>query len=323
MPLDPRCQALLGELTSPDQPSFSHMTVAEARRSLAQMAALQAIGAEPVARIEDRVIPGPEPEEEAAAKSIPLRLYAPSVAGSRDGALPILLFFHGGGWTLGDLETDDPLCRSLTNRAGCLTISVGYRLAPEHRFPEPLEDCLAAARWVEEHAAAFGGDPARIAVAGESAGANLAAAVALAARDQGGPRVVHQLLICPVTDAACNTDSYRDYGEGHLLTRSDMRWFWGHYLARPEDGSHPYASPLRAPDLHGLPGATVITAECDPLRDEGEAFGARLAQAGVPARVERFPGMIHGFVNLGAMLPPGRDALELAARALREAFAAR
>lgn len=317
MPLDPRCQALLGELTAPGQPSFSHMTVAEARGSLAQMAAIQAIAAEPVARIEDRVIPGPEEEE-----SIPLRVYTPSAPfASRAGALPILLFFHGGGWTLGDLETDDPLCRSLTNRVGCLTISVGYRLAPEHRFPEPLEDCLTAARWVEEHAASLGGDPARIAVAGESSGANLAAAVALAARDQGGPRIAHQLLICPATDAASSTDSYREYGEGYLLTRSDMRWFWGHYLARPEDGSHPYASPLRAPDLRGLPGATVITAECDPLRDEGEAFGARLAQAGVPARVERFAGMIHGFVNLGALLPPGIEALELAARALREAFA--
>jgi acetyl esterase len=234
----------------------------------------------------------------------------------------VLVYFHGGGWVIGDIDTHDNTCRELTNAAGCVVVSVDYRLAPEHKFPAPLEDCYAATAWVAEHAANLGADPARLAVGGDSAGGNLAAAVCLLARERGRRTIVHQLLIYPVTDHDYFTASYRDNAEGYLLTREAMEWFWNHYLRTPADGKDPLASPLRSNNLSGLPPATVITAEFDPLRDEGEAYGHRLRGAGVEATVTRYDGMIHGFFGLGAVLAQGKKAMEEAAERLRLRFAA-
>jgi len=235
----------------------------------------------------------------------------------------VLVYLHGGGWVLCSIETHDPTCRELANGAGCVVVSVGYRLAPEHRFPAPAEDCYAALEWVARNTASLGGDPARIALGGDSAGGNLTAAVTLMARDRGGPRLVHQLLVYPVLDHAFDTDSYRENADGLLLTRDMMRSFWASYLAREEDGRHPYASPLRASDLAGLPPAHVITAEYDPLRDEGEAYARRLAAAGVPCVQRRYDGMIHGFFGFTQMVDRARDAVADAARELRRGFGAR
>src|SRR5213078_1916119 len=205
-------------------------------------------------------------------------------------------------------------------RVGCLVVSVDYRLAPEHRFPAAPEDCYAATRWLAEHAGSLGGDKGRIAVGGDSAGGNLAAVVALMARDRGGPKLAFQLLVYPATDTDFETRSYRENSEGYFLTRADMVWFWNHYAPRDEDRRNPYAAPLRAASLRGLPPALVITAEFDPLRDEGEAYGARLRDAGNQVLVKRYPGMIHGFFGMGTLLTQARTATKEAAGALRAAF---
>jgi acetyl esterase len=232
----------------------------------------------------------------------------------------MLVYFHGGGWVIGSLDTHDNSCRTLANSTGAIVVSIDYRLAPEHKFPAPLEDCYAAASWVVANAASLGGDAERVAIGGDSAGGNLTAAVALMARDKGGPRFTHQLLVYPVTDAACDTRSYVENAEGYFLTKVSMLWFWNHYLRERLDGENPYASPLRAEDLKGLPPATVLTAEYDPLRDEGEQYGARLKEAGVPTRITRYDGMIHGFFGMGDVLPQAKDAMREAAAALRQSF---
>jgi acetyl esterase len=264
-----------------------------------------------VARVEVRRIPGP-------AGEIPVRLYHPRPSGS----LPLLVFLHGGGFVVCDLDTHDPLCRLLANAVDCAVLSVDYRLAPEAKFPAAPEDCYAATRWAAENARALGADPSRIAVAGDSAGGNLAAVVAQLARDRSGPRLAHQLLIYPVTNHAFDTPSYRENAEGYFLTRAMMQWFWNHYLERPEQGRDPRASPLLAKELSGVAPATVITAEFDPLRDEGEAYAERLRVAGVPVELQRYDGMFHGFFAMTEMLDTARDAMEHARERLRAAFAA-
>ena len=240
-------------------------------------------------------MPGP-------AGDIPVRVYRPSTG----GPLPLLVYFFGGGWTLGSIDTSDGICRSLANSAGCLVVTAGYRLAPEHRFPAAVDDCYAATAWIALHATDFGADPARIAVGGDSAGGNLAAAVALLARDRGGPRLAGQLLVYPNTD--------------YLFNHHSVAWYWQHYLATPDDGRNPLASPLRADDLGGLPPALVVTAEYDPLRDQGEEYGHRLADAGVPAVVSRYPGTVHGFFAMAGTVDAGRAAIAEAAGALRGWF---
>jgi acetyl esterase len=247
-----------------------------------------------------------------------VRIYWPS----ETPGLPILVYFHGGGWVLCNLDTHDETCRSLAKQASCIVVSVDYRLAPEHRFPAAVEDCHAATKWVAENARSLGGDASRLAIGGDSAGGNLTASVALLARERGGPSLAHQLMIYPVTDARFDTQSYRDNGEGMFLTTNAMRWFWEQYLPTPADGANPHASPLRAEDLRGLPPATVITAEMDPLRDEGEAYGRRLGEAGVPVEVRRYDGVIHGFFGMTLVLEKARDATSYAANRLRESFAA-
>ncbi len=269
-----------------------------------------ALGPPPsVGRIEDRTIPGPKG---------PLRIRITAPEGP--GPWPVLVYYHGGGWVIGSIETHDGLCRELTNAAGLMVVSVDYRLAPEHPFPAGVEDAYAVASWVAEHAAEIGADPRWVAVGGDSAGGNLATVTALKARDEGGPRLDFQLLLYPITDYDFETPSYRKNRKGYLLTRKEMVWFWYQYLATPEHCTQPYAAPLRAPDLTGLPPALIITAGYDPLRDEGEAYARRLEQAGVPVRLTRYPGMIHGFLRRTALLDQGRVALAEIADEIRRSY---
>ena len=306
MPLDPRAQAFLNQLSAaggwPDPRTIS---IEERRRNLELFIQSQRRETEPVAVIEDRLIPGPSGQ-------VPIRIYTPQ--GSRP--FPVLVYFHGGAFAAGSIATEDSICRSLTNSALCMVVSVEYRLAPEHKFPAAPEDCYATTRWVAENATTVGVDPIRIAVGGTSAGGNLAAVVALMARDRGGPSLVYQLLMYACLDSACDTTSMRENEEGYMLTRDAIVLAWELYLPSNTDGDNPYASPLRVTGLHGLPPALVVTAEYDPLRDEGEAYAARLREAGVPVKCTRYEGMLHGG------LPPemGNEAWQEAAAALRTAF---
>jgi len=227
-----------------------------------------------------------------------------------------VVFFHGGGWVVGTLDTYDPLCRALAAATPAVVVSVDYRLAPEHRWPAAVEDAYAATLWASHNAAALGGAQHRLAVAGDSAGGNLAAVVALGARDLGGPAIAFQLLVYPVLDAAADTASWREYADGFYLTADGMRWYWDHYLGGA-DGRAPDASPLRAAFVGGLPPALVIGAECDILRDEGEAYAARLAEAGIDARASRHAGVVHGFFRWRAVTGAAETALQEAATALR------
>ena len=232
----------------------------------------------------------------------------------------MLIGIHGGGWVLGDLETEDASCRGLANRGRCIVVSVEYRRAPEARFPAPLNDCYATLVWVAGHAREIGGDSSRIAVDGTSAGGNLSAAVALKARDEDGPALCHQALFTPVIDCDIEAKSYRECGNDYFLTRGSMIYFWDHYIGPEGDPAHPYASVLRAEDFSGLAPATIITAEYDPLRDEGEAYGAALAAAGVDVRVSRYDGMIHGFNLQPGKFDDGRRALNEAGDRLKLHF---
>ncbi|GAA4883094.1 alpha/beta hydrolase [Saccharopolyspora cebuensis] len=267
-----------------------------------------------VKRVEDLRIPGP------AGNEIPVRIYWPDVPGA---ALPVVVYFHGGGWVLGDLETHDGAARALANAAAAIVLSVDYRLAPEHRFPAAVEDAYAATQWAAEHAAELDGDPSRLAVAGDSAGGNLAAVVAqLAARDSG-PDLAFQLLIYPVTDHDFGTESYLDSADDCVLTAEHMVWFWDHYAPDVADRDDPVASPLRAPDLAGLPPAHVVVAERDPLCSEGLRYAQRLRQAGVPTTVQHCPGLFHGFLGAVDALEPAAAAVDAAHRALADALAER
>ncbi len=308
MPLDPQARALIEQSAAAGLPPYPTLAPTDARRVMELRTAMTTGDPPPVARVEDRRMPGPG--------GLLLRLYTPD----GPGPLPVLVYFHGGGFVLGSVDTHDHLCRALANAAGCLVASVDYRLAPEHRFPAAVEDSYAATCWVAANAASLGADPTRVAVGGDSAGGNLAAVVALLARDQGSPTLCHQLLLYPVTDYSFDTPSYRENASGFMLGRADMEWYWSHYLATEVDGLHPHASPLRAEDLRGLPPALVITAEFDPLRDEGEAYAERLREAGVRTTLTRYEGMIHGFVRMAPALDQGKRALAQIGGALREAF---
>jgi len=309
VPLHPAIQAMLA--AEVPGPPLDAMPINEARVLREGMMLQRPRRDEPVARVEDWMIPG-------SGLGIPARVYTPS---GKVGPHPILVFFHGGGWVFGTLETHGDICRTLCHRSGSLVVSVDYRRAPEHRFPAALEDCCAAVRWCAGHAAEIGGDPTRLAVAGDSAGGNLAAAVALRGRDNGGPTLALQVLIYPVTNCAFDTASYHQYASGYGLTRDMMRYFWKSYLSRPADANHPAASPLQAADLAGLPPALVLTAQYDVLRDEGEAYAARLAQASVPVRCTRYLEMNHGFVQLGALCEPALQGLMEIAESVRTSFA--
>jgi acetyl esterase len=246
-----------------------------------------------------------------------VRIYTPN----GQGPFPLLLWFHGGGWVLGSVKTHDATCRRLAGQAGCCVVSVDYRLAPEAKFPAAVEDCYAATRWAAKNAALLHADPRKIAVGGESAGGNLAASVALLARDQGDPSLVQQVLVYPVIERNFGTPSYRDNGQGYWLTRETMEWFWGLYLRDEADATDPRAAPILARSLAGLPPALVITAEFDPLRDEGEAYAQRLADAGVPTARTRYNGLIHGFFGRPTEIDKAKEAVAQVASALKAAFA--
>jgi acetyl esterase len=293
-----------------DAPPLESLTVEQARVGAEAFAAFGAGEKEEVARIDDRFLPG-------LVGDIPVRVYVPE----GPQPLPTVAYFHGGGWVIMGIETHDWTCRRLANASGAIVVNVDYRLAPEHRYPAALDDCMAVTTWLAEHAGALGGDPDRLAVAGDSAGGNLAAAVALASRTEGGPRLSAQALVYPVTDAACATPSFVQNAEGYLLAASTMRWFWQQYLGPDGDPDDGYASVLRAPDLSGLPPTLIITAEFDPLRDEGEAYGEHLREAGVDATVHRYDGMIHGFVGLPEITEDATTAMTEIGDFLRRALA--
>jgi len=304
VPVDPQIQTVLDQMESIGFPGLSALPVEQARQALALMGSARAEGAEEVARVEEVAVPGP-------AGTIPARVYSPEA----DETPPVVVYYHGGGWVLGGLESHEGTCRALANAAGAVVISVDYRLAPEHPFPAAVDDAWAALRWIADHAGDLGGDPSRLAVAGDSAGGNLAAVVALLARDAGSPALRGQLLVYPATDATMASNSIQANGEGFFLTKADMEWFYGHYA--PERPSDWRLSPLSAEDLTGLPPALVLTAEYDPLRDEGEAYGARLAASGVPVEVVRKDGLIHGFFGMVADVDEARAAMDHAGATVR------
>jgi acetyl esterase len=307
MPLDPQLQAQRELRARDGEPPLYELTLEQARA--ADLAAIRAAGGSPrpLHEVTDRTLRGPGGE-------LPVRMYRPGAG----RPLPALLYFFGGGWALGSIDTSDVICRALAAETGCLVVTVGYRLAPEHPFPAAVEDCHAALRWVAANAAALGADPARLAVGGDSAGGNLAAAVTLLARADGDLALAAQLLVYPNTDQLADDASLRAADDPWLFNRHSVAWYARHYLARPEDAAHPLASPLRAADLTGLPPALVITAEYDPLRDQGEAYARRLADAGVPVELSRYPGMAHGFFAMAGTVDAARTAHLQAARHLRE-----
>jgi acetyl esterase len=309
MPLDPQAKMLMDQLAALNGPKLSTLTAADARRVTAGSFKLPPERVEKVFKVEDRKIPGPGGE-------IPIRVYTPQ--GS--GPFPVLVFFHGGGWVICDLDSHDAPCRILTNKVGCVVVSVDYRLAPEHKFPAGVEDCFAATKWVAQHAKELNVDANRLAIGGDSAGGNLSAVIAQLARDAGGPKIAFQLLIYPATEAELDTYSHKTFTD-YFLTKDDIVWFWGQYLRGPADRKDPRVAPALTKNLKGLPPALIITAELDPLRDEGEAYGEKLRAAGVPVTVSRYEGMIHGFLSMFDVLDKGKLALEESAAALRKALA--
>ena len=307
MALYPIAKMILEQMEAAGAPQMSTLTPEEARVST-DVSSLAGIP-EAVASVEERHIPGP-------AGDIPIRIYTPQ----GQGPFPALIYYHGGGWVIGNLDVVDVPCRQLANRTGCVVISVDYRLAPEHPFPAPAEDAYAAVEWVAANGDEIDVDSSKIAVSGDSAGGNLAAVVCLMAKDKGGPKISYQILFYPVTEHSYETKSYQENADGYFLTKDSMVWFWNHYLQQEEDGKNPYASPLLAEDVSGLPPALVVTAEYDPLRDEGEAYAKKLLDAGVGVTLKRYEGLIHGFIWMTGALPQGIEAIELAAEELKAVF---
>jgi acetyl esterase len=306
--LDPAVRALLDD-ADPDAPPLAAMALDELRAAIAGMQDWQGPATE-VAAVEDRTVPGPD-------GPVPVRIYRARA----DGPRPLVLFTHGGGWMTGSLDIVDRPARLLACATGGVLVSVGYRLAPEHRFPRGLEDAYAALEWVAGAAEELGADPAFTVVAGDSSGGNFAAALALLARDRGGPRIDHQLLVYPVLDRDFTTPSYETYADGYFLTRAAMELFWASYLESETDAASPYAAPLRAADLAGLPPATLLVCEPDPLCSEGEAYADRLAAAGVPVTLTRFPDLVHGAFWMAGVTPRARTFVLTAGHAVRVAYA--
>ena len=316
MPLDPEAAQMLeamGASTSIDPFSMTPEQWRAAFDAPLGSAGGEEVPVTEVARVENRTIPGP-------AGEIPVRIYTPATPAGA-GPKPGLVYFHGGGWVLCGLDSHDGTCRDLAAGTDCVVVSVDYRLAPEAPFPAAPEDCYAATRWVEAEAKALGIDANRLAVGGDSAGGNLATVVSMLCQERGGPKLVHQLLVYPVTDHNLDTPSYIENGEGYFLSKAMMGWFWHHYLASEKDGANPLASPLRAASLSGLPPATVFTAEFDPLRDEGRAYASKLEADGVPVAYTNYPGVFHGFFGMAHQIPRARQAMEDACAALRSAYA--
>jgi acetyl esterase len=321
MPLEAKAQAYVDRMAAlaaaadPPRPPLDQIPPSVFRETLNRLLETLDGPAEPVAKIEDREIPGP-------GGLIPVRVYTPE----GQGPCPVLVYFRGGGWVAGTPETHDGVCRALANAANCVVVAVSYRLAPENKFPAAVEDCYAATRWVAENASAINGDATRVAVGGDSVGGGLTAVVALMARDRGGPFLAYQLIVYPVTNYDLTTPSYLEEAcnaPGMGNTRDTMIYFWRQYLNDEADGRNPYASPLRAEDLSGLPPALVITAQYDVLRDEGQAYAARLHDAGVLVTLSNYETSRHGFFSMGTLSDHTQAAREEVATALRSAFATR
>ena len=306
MPVDPQIAQLLAQAAETDARGIEELTVEEARIRGGSVT-VASVPFEEVAEVRDVAV-GSEP-------SLPARFYRP-----RAGTLPLLVYFHGGGWVVGSVALSDNFCRAIANASGCAVLSVEYRLAPEHRYPAAADDAYAATQWAAEHASELGIDPKRLAVSGSSAGGNLAAVVCLMARERGGPKIALQLLLVPVTDHDFTRASYDANVTGKGLTRAGMEWFWDHYEPDPHRRDEPRASPLRAKDLRGLPPALFVVAECDPLRDEGAAYAERLRQAGVPVTYREYAGMVHGFMSWSSVVPTAARAFTEVGADLRKAL---
>lgn len=312
MPLDPQIKAMFD--AAPGMAPARSMPVAQLRALVRQYSTAMPPLAVPLGEVTDRVIDGP-------GGLLPVRIYRPVGR----GAFPLVTYFHGGGWVVGDLDTQDMICRALCHAAGCIVVSVDYRLAPEHQFPSAVDDAYAAVLWTAAHGAEFGGDPARLAVAGDSAGAVISAGVALKIREEGGPRLAAQVLFYGSMDHYGNGvwASMTEFAQGPILGVDDVHFFWDQYLGEAgRDRLHPYASPLRAAHHRDLPPAYVGSAELDPTRDPGEAYGAKLEQAGVPVSTHRYAGMPHGFVSWVGLVPMAQTAVDDAAAWLKRHFAA-
>jgi acetyl esterase len=310
--LHPQARALIDLMAARGIPATHTLSPEEARRLYRERRGFTQPDPPPIARVEDLVAPGPHGD-------IPLRLYAPQPADA--GVLPVLVYYHGGGWVIGDLDTHDVLCRQLARDAGCAVVAVDYRLAPEHRFPAAVDDCIAATAWVGQQADRLGLDATRLAVGGDSAGGNLAAVVALHARDHAGlPPIALQLLIYPATDQRRGAPSHAANGEGYLLTRQSMDYYHDHYLVDARHDADWRASPLLHEDLSRLPPALVITAGYDPLRDEGLQYAQRLTESGNRAVLVNFERMVHGFILMGRALDEADAAIALCAYELRRAL---
>lgn len=313
---DAQMKAVLDELAAFNAPPIEKQSPMNARNNPTAANAVMGLLAkrgqpaiEMVGDVSHQLIPGP-------AGDLLARVYKPQ----GQGPFPVLVYFHGGGWVIANLDTYDSSCRALTNAANCMVVSVAYRQAPEHKFPAAAEDAYASTQWVMSNAAQINGDPKRVAVGGESAGGNLAAVTCLMARDRGGTMPVHQMLIYPVTNYAFDTPSYQENANAKPLNKAMMMWFWSQYLKSESDGSNPYASPLRAENLRGLPSATVITADIDPLRSEGEAYADRLRQAGSAVKATNYTNVTHEFFGMGAVVDKAKQAVSEAAAGLRSGF---
>ena len=305
MPLDPQAKIILEEDAARNLPPYNELTPPAARKQMLDLAP----PVDPLLmaqRVVDQRIPGPGGE-------IPLRLYYPK----GDPPFPVVVYFHGGGWVIGDLDTHHALCHALSASSGCLVVAVDYRLAPENRYPAAVEDAYAATCWIAENAKTVQADAGRIAVAGDSAGGTQATVVAMIARDRGKPHIALQVLVYPITDYNFNTPSYLKNADGYMLTRDLMIWFWNQYLTSADFADDAYVSPLRADNLNHLPQALILTAEYDPLCDEGEAYARRLQEAGVKVNLRRYHGMIHGFFRMTSRVDKARQALDQVAGNLR------
>ena len=306
MPLDPQAAAFLDSLKLQKIPPLEDLPLETARWALVFGSKVNLASPE-LALVGTRTIPGPDGGE------LTVRFYWPP----GEGPFGVCLYFHGGGWVLNNIDTHDDLVRRLAAASGCVFVSVDYRLAPEHKYPAAIEDGYAALQWVAQNAAELNVDPARIAVCGDSAGGNIAAVLCLMTRDRGGPPIKAQVLIYPITDCDFDRPSYRDNADGYFLTAQQMKWFWNHYVSSPEQMLEPYASPLRAASLSGLPTATILTAEFDPLRDEGEAYAFALSSAGVPVTQHRYDGLIHAFVKRVDQFDAALEAIREVGEVLR------
>jgi acetyl esterase len=315
MLLDPDAERVLELVRLSGHPPYEALTPTEARALF--LAGREVLSSPPQRVAEIRELSAPR----ASGGAIPARLYRPfGTIGT--AMLPGLVFFHGGGWVIGDLESHDPLCRHLANASGCAVVSVDYRLAPEHKFPAAVEDCLLATEWVAETGSSLGIDSDRLAVGGDSAGGNLAAVTSLLARDRGAPPLRYQLLLYPPVDCTGNHQSHSRFAEGYLLTRATMRWFSEQYLRGPEDAATWRASPLHAADFAGLPPAFVLTAGFDPLCDEGFAYAERLREHGVAVHHRHVADQIHGFLLMSKIIGAALLELDQAGAALRAGLGA-